>query len=122
MTIQLQEHPARERRAEIAQRFGLGAMALVVLVALLGGFGPGPLGVEVARTSAGLRVEYDHFVRVEAPATLKLHLPAGSHEFVLDQRWLERVHVENVTPEPVRVTSIDGGLRYTMPKTRSAHA
>lgn len=100
-----------------AQRVGWCVLAVIVVAAVLGGFGPGVLGTVTELDSTGLRVQYDRFVRYEAPNTLHIELPASSaneQEFLLDARWLHEVHLETVQPEPTRVRSEGEHVRYTI--------
>ncbi len=120
MTLELREDEARQRRDWFVQRCGWACMALVVLATMFGLCGPGPLGNRSARSAAGLRLEYDRFVRVEAPASLRITVPPsekGSRraELLIDEGWLRHVHLETIVPEPESIRAANNRLQYTMP-------
>ncbi|MFO0846401.1 MAG: hypothetical protein U0797_29210 [Gemmataceae bacterium] len=87
-----------------AQRWGWLALLLVLLAALLGLLGSGPLSGAVAQAGDGsVRVEFERFLRREAPAAL--HFAVGSDGLVrlwIDREYLRRVRVLEVTPRPER--------------------
>ena len=103
----LLQDPDFQRRTWAAQRVGRVAMALVVLAALLGLVGTGPL----SQTSVGdgrLTVEYDRFVRRlgENRLTFKVAPGAAAGPEVrlwIDAPYARRMEVEAVTPEPERM-------------------
>jgi hypothetical protein len=113
-----------QRRSWAVQRIGWAFMVLVIVAALAGLLGPGPLFERELEGSTGLRIRYDRFVRYEAPASVHLELTAsaeGEAHFWLEGAWLERVHVENVNPEPERVVANAERVHYAIaaePKER----
>ena len=106
--LPIEDDPAHHRRVWAFERIGWALMAVVVVAALLGVFGNGPL----TRTTASapdesLRVEYARVVRHGGETALTLHLPgqqtAGEEVRIwLSGEYLDGVHVLAVTPEPVR--------------------
>lgn len=90
------------------QRVGWVAIAAVILAALSGLFGSGPL----SRTSAvdprsRAWLEYDRFGRQMTPATLRLHLEPGSAaggrvRVWIDSVYLEDILIQKITPRPDR--------------------
>src|SRR5437763_389442 len=88
------------RRAWVLQRVGWGVLALLVLAAVLGLVGPGPLCRAVEADSAGLlRLEYERFEHLETNATLRLHLAPGVAQegkvrLALSQDYLRGVELE----------------------------
>ena len=115
MTLEIDEDPSFQRKEWIAQRFGIGLMALLVLAAVLGFTGRGgPFSHgEVDDPSRTLRVEYERFVRRGAPNTVTLHLRSvkpGSRSFWLSAEYLRKVDVESVEPDPE--VSVAEGDRY----------
>lgn len=96
------------------QRIAWVTMLLVSLAALLGLFGDGPLaGASAGTTEQGLRVEYDRFLRQEAPGTLTAWVgpaavrPDSTVEVWIDREWLSAMEVKAITPEP-ESTRLDG--------------
>jgi hypothetical protein len=104
--LEIDEDLPFQRREWVAERVGWAAMALLVLAALLGLFGTGPLASATAGNPAGpLWIEYERFNRLLAPATLRVHLGAGAARggearVWLDRRYLESVQLQRVTPQP----------------------
>jgi hypothetical protein len=95
-----------QRREWLAERIGWAVMALLVLAALLGLFGTGPLTRATAGDRAGpLWIEYERFNRLLAPSTLRVHLGAGAAlggeaRVWLDRRYLESIQLQRVMPQP----------------------
>lgn len=115
--VEINEHYASQVRTWRAQRVGWCVLVAVLVSAVLGGFGPGVLGTVRELDNTGLQLQYDRFVRYEAPATLHVDLPAANadeQDFFVDAAWIEGVHLETVQPEPVRVRIEGQRVRYTM--------
>ena len=96
-----------QERDWAAERIGWTAMLLVLLVALLGVFGAGPL----SHTTAGERegqfwLEYQRFAHYDAPTLpLVVHVDTNLAQEGQVQLWFERDYlqsfqVEGVLPEP----------------------
>jgi len=99
------------RRSWIAERVGWAALGALILAGLLGFLGPGPLS---GRTADGPpRLEYDRFERVDTPAELKARLSGGARNLWVEKRWLERVDVERVRPQPLRTSDQGEWLVYS---------
>ena len=82
-------------------------MLLISFSALFGVFGDGPLAsAEAGTDSSGLRIEYERFVRQEAPGTIIANVgaaavrPDSTVQIWLDRKWLEEMELKQVTPEP----------------------
>jgi hypothetical protein len=106
-SIEISEDLDFQRRSWIVQRVGWGVMLAISLSGLFGVFGDGPLASADAGTeSSGLRIEYERFVRQEAPGALIANVGAASVrpdstvQIWLDRKWLEKMEVKEVTPEP----------------------
>lgn len=111
--LEIDQDLALERRGWVIERVSWALMLLVVLAALLGLFGRGVLSHASAADARGtLRVEYERFARVRAPATMRVHVApdAARGDTVvvwLDRAYVEHVEVVRVLPDPDRVT-LDG--------------
>ena len=98
-----------QRREWAAQRIGWGAMLLVVLGALAGVFGRGPLAKAAAGDEGGpLRLEYERITRKRSPAALKVRLAPNlatdsTVRVWLDRNYVEGIELERVVPEPEHV-------------------
>lgn len=108
-----------QRKTWTVQRIGWGSMALIVLAALAGVFGSGPLArTEVADNSQTFRLLYDRFGRYEGELVLQLVLTPETTKsnrvtVEIDRAYWTGHAVEHITPEPlISSIGIDGFL-YT---------
>jgi len=98
-----------QRREWIVQRVGWVIIAALLLAALAGLFGPGPLSkTTVGNETDPVRAEYYRFWRMASPMPLRLRLtPAHPDQSEIgvwmSRAYLESMRVETVTPEPERV-------------------
>jgi hypothetical protein len=112
--LEIDEDIVFQNRSWTAQRVGWVALALVIVAGLMGLFGSGP----VSNTSAGSRetvwVEYERFVRYQAPTTLRIRTrPQNDAAHVnVSREYLEKVKVEKILPEPARVSAGNGFVTY----------
>ena len=69
-----------QRRQWRVERIGWATMTVIIVAALAGFFGDGPLSRVTSMTSDGaIRVRYERFVRFSAPTTLEIHVaPSAS--------------------------------------------
>ena len=117
--LEVDDDPRFHRRMWRVQRAGWLAMLAITLAALTGLLGPGPLSRAVTAQPAGLRVEHPRFARVDAPQSLRVHLPTsappgGGYRLGLGRRFLDRVRIEAVVPPPVATeAAYDGRIVYT---------
>ncbi|MCL4298518.1 MAG: hypothetical protein KJ077_22465 [Anaerolineae bacterium] len=103
-------------------------MALILIAALLGLLGPGPLSRQIAgEPDSGLWIEYNRFVRFHAPETLRVHVrPAdGSGSEVrlwLNRDFVNRAELKDIDPQPERVEAWPDRLVYiiNLPQPRQA--
>jgi len=95
---------AFQQRSWRMERTAWAAMALLVLAALLGLFGGGPVG-ERTLHGDGLELRHDAFARLGTPTPLELRVaPAdGVARVALAADLLARVRVESVWPTPARI-------------------
>lgn len=85
------------------QRIGWVLAALVLVAALAGLFGGGPLSrMRHAAPDGTVALQWERFLRVEAPARLELTLRTGPGAAVLwlDQDFVRAVRIERITPDP----------------------
>lgn len=103
------------------QRVAWAAMLVVVVAALSGLFGPGPLSHETVASDDGrLRADYLRFARFGSPSALNIIADpdlatGGLLELRVSRDWLERMQVENVLPPPSDVTIAGSELVYAFP-------
>lgn len=112
-----QDLPFQHRSWRI-QRIGWGLIALVLLGAVLGVFGHGPLSRTTAYDpSLPLSLDYDRFGRYQTALTLRVHV----HERTMDQDtvriwfsqdYLGKIEVQQIVPEPVGAETSPTGTIY----------
>jgi hypothetical protein len=116
--LELKQDLDFERRTWTVERIGWTVMGLIVLAALAGLFGPGPLSMTtVGEKSGPLWLEYPRFGRFKAPLMLRVHLgpntvQQGPVRLWLGRDYLESVQIEAVTPPPEHVEAGAERLTY----------
>jgi hypothetical protein len=115
--FQVNQNLTFQRRDWTAQRIGWVIMLLLVIAALVGGFGHGALGDARVGDPGGLRLDYERLTRHGSSSFLRVQLPtvAGPSEVQLwlDRRYADRVRVESVVPEPESTELSWDRLTYT---------
>jgi hypothetical protein len=114
--LEVAEDPVFERRSWRIERIGWVCMALVILAGLAGLLGSGPLG-RGTHTEGALVLQYQRFARMEAPMRLELSFGAdavrdGKARVWIERRYLERVKLERVVPQPETVEAGAERLTY----------
>ncbi len=98
-----EDHPWELR----VQRIGWILFALLILAALAGLLGHGPLSRATAEDPASsLRIEYQRFERYQGPTELRLHaapqaVRGGKLKIWLSREFLDNIELEQVVPQPV---------------------
>jgi len=117
--LEIDQDLPHERLEWRIERVGWIVMALMLLAALVGLLGPGPLSSTTAgEKGSTLWVEYNRFERYQAPAMLRVHLGPGAARDGKARLWLNREYVENIElhhidPEPESVEVGHDRLIYT---------
>ena len=122
--LELAEDETFVRRQHAVQRVGWFLMAALVVAALAGAFGRGPLSNDSATArDQSLSLEYDRFGRSQAETELKFHisekaLDTDTLRLWLDRQYMARFQVVDINPEPERTDlSFDRmTLVYRVPK------
>jgi hypothetical protein len=120
MALEVSDSQAFQRREWRVQRLGWTAMALLVVAALIGLLGPGPLSSATAVTDDGLaQVEYQRFGHLEADDALTVVVaPAAvtddSVDVELAADWVRSVDISSIVPEPQEQVATPYGLRLTV--------
>jgi hypothetical protein len=110
---------AFEKRWWKIERTGWVVIALVLLAALLGFLGPGPLTKKTAGQRNGLLwVDYHQFERYQAPIDLKVHLSHqapqnGEVRLWISREYVEAIEIEHVDPQPESVEIGEQRFVYT---------
>lgn len=105
-----------QRREWTVQRAGWLVMLLIVLVALSGLFGGGPLSTATAEVEP-LQLQYTRFERRHAPTELEVSLASSAVsqdqiEVWLSVDYLARIEITSIVPEPEEVSEIDDRVVY----------
>jgi hypothetical protein len=115
--LQLHVDAARERSEWFVQRVSWGLMLLVAIAALLGFLGKGPFSdVQAGKVGDDLYIEYDRFVRHEAPFSVKIYCkPGAADQFTLslDRGFLDRSEIKEIQPTPVTTTTAGAECIFT---------
>ena len=104
-------HPdlRRERIEWRVQRAGWALMALLCGLALAGFIGPGPASKKQAgNIGSDLYIEYDRYIRYQAPSTIKVFCRPGSGDHFtlsLDRALIEHTEIKQIQPEPKETTA-----------------
>jgi hypothetical protein len=101
-----------QHRVWIGQRVGWFVIGTLIITALLGFFGSGPMSRASAQGD-GLSIEYERFARLQQPTKLRLMLlTAGPAQIEIGHRYFKSVQIEQITPEPSGVETADDWLIY----------
>jgi hypothetical protein len=116
--LQLTEHAKSQRREGKTDRMAWILMLLVVIAALLGFFGNGPIGMaNIADGERNLEVEYNRFGRYGADLTLSVQArraaaSQGEFEVWVSSEYLDGVRIDDISPVPDAAEGLDGGILY----------
>ena len=105
-----------QRREWTVQRAGWLVMLAIVLAALSGLFGSGPLSAATAEAEP-LQLQYTRFERRHAPTELEVRLASSAVsqdqiEVWLWSDYLARVEITSIVPEPEEVSETDDRVIY----------
>lgn len=109
-SIEQIESPAslRTQKREWAfERIGWGICALILVAAVLGLLGPGPLSDRTATSKDGtVHVEYSAFERYEAPSELRIRvqpktLQNNTVRLAISRSFADETTIDNIAPEPL---------------------
>lgn len=97
------------------ERVGLAIIAIILMGALLGIFGDGPLSHGRSGSARAVSVEYERLLRASAPTEYRFHVdPSLATQGILDLRMdnslVDLMQVDSIVPEPERQTA---GPTYT---------
>lgn len=108
-SIQIEEDLTFQSHQMRFERIGWAVLALLLVAALLGLLGRGPLSAATAGDAGEpIRVEYERIERKLSPTTITVVLTpeAASNGMVrvwIDRDWLDEVTFETISPEPESV-------------------
>ena len=102
-----------ERRSWKVERVAWGVGLLILVTALLGFLGPGPLGKATAASAdKSLSLQYYRVVRQESPVALRVNVDGslaknGALRLWLDRKFVDAIEIKHVDPKP-EVVEING--------------
>jgi hypothetical protein len=105
-SLEINEDRPHEKCFWRVERAAWAIWFLVLLAALAGLLGPGPLSKKVRSDSdQRLRVEYNRFDRYQSPATLKIDVRPDVAEdneikLALNRTFIEAIELRRIDPEP----------------------
>jgi hypothetical protein len=115
--LDLSENDALQRWEWRLQRVGWGIWGLVMLAALAGATGSGPLSRgDALSPDGGFRVEFERFARRTQVTQWKFYLSnAGSDpiELFIPRSLLDHFKIERIEPEPTFSQVADDGIQLT---------
>ena len=115
--LQIKVDAEHERSEWFIQRVSWGFMLLLAIAALLGFLGEGPFSdVQAGKIGDDLYIEYERFVRHEAPFSFKIYCkPEGADQFTLslNRAFLDRSEIKEVQPTPVTTTTAGDKCVFT---------
>ena len=94
-TLELEQNLDFQQRSWALQHLGWAVMGLLILAALLGLFGAGPLSSLTTGSQDGLLVlQYDRFWRLQSPMILRVILRPMAIQASEAQIWLSRAYLK----------------------------
>lgn len=104
----------RQRRSWVIQRCAWIAMTLILVAALAGFFGRGPVAHRSVRSDDGsLRVVYDRFARLHAPLDLRIAASRPAPLRIrISKSYLNNVEVLSIVPWPQAQLATDDGIEF----------
>jgi hypothetical protein len=118
--LEIAEDIELERRTWTVEHIAWVAMVLILLAALAGIFGNGPLSWASASSSdSNLVIEYQRFVRNQARSDLRIRIFPEAVEadrgarIWISREYLERSKIASIAPEPEHVESTPDGMIFT---------
>ncbi|MFD2245187.1 hypothetical protein [Pontibacter ruber] len=118
--LEIQEDINLASKTWTLQRIGWVVMLLIVISAVLGFTGGGGVAginnMKVGGEAEGMQLEYERFLRWEAPAEFKVTLfdvQAPEQQLRFSKDFYEKLQVEQVVPEPKEVQVGKDYITYT---------
>jgi hypothetical protein len=113
--LQIEQDLKFQRREWRVQRIVWVFLAALLVVAIAGLVGPGPLSSATTGTPR-LRVHYLRFARWQAPESLVITAApdgSGTLQLALNRSFLDSMAVQQITPDPAGVKATGAAFLYT---------
>ena len=92
-----------------AEKTAFAGLILFIAAAMAGAFGDGPASdAHTASDDGRLQIEYQRFLRRQAPQVLSITLPTSGRrevELTIDREYLRDIEIDDVFPEPISTTT-----------------
>ncbi|GGM71831.1 hypothetical protein GCM10010106_17720 [Thermopolyspora flexuosa] len=114
-----EQEPRRRRRAHAAQLVGWALATAILVAALAGLFGPGPLSTATASAPL-VAVGYERFARQLGTTTVVVTVRSAPAEPGVARLWIsrdyvEKINVQTVVPQPYSWTAARDGVVLAFP-------
>lgn len=117
--IQVDQDLAYQSKFWKIERVGWAVFLLFLIISLLGLTGSGPLS-STQKQQENLQVKYNSFARELAPTQFEITIndskDAESTQLWIDRTFLSNYQIQQITPEPDKVTSDGDRLIYEFKK------
>ncbi|HEV2087673.1 MAG TPA: hypothetical protein VGR21_05125 [Cryptosporangiaceae bacterium] len=116
--LQLEENLAFERREALVERVAWPVIAAVLVAAVAGVFGAGPVSRTTTENRDGtVSVTYQRFARQVADTQLQVRVAPGAVRegtvtVFISAGWIANVDLRQVIPSPDKATRTDDGVYY----------
>lgn len=115
--LEIDVSPRFERWMKRVHRVAGVVGLLLVLAAILGLFGEGPLAHATASSANGsLQVDYDRFIRTEASSGFQVSLQKGSGatNIAISNDFFNSASINSITPQPSSETVLPNRVVFTI--------
>lgn len=108
----------RHRSAWRLERVSWALMALLLVSALLGVFGGGPVSHARSGSATAVELHYDRILRAAAPTEYRLEIQpgfaqGGTVDVHIDQQLVDVMEIASIVPEPESVTAGSGYTAFS---------
>ena len=117
-TVDIAEDMAFQRRSWNVQRVGWAVMFVIVVAALAGLFGSGPLSGATAGDASTFQVRYARAIRHRDATQFRIDVPTSRTsqnqvEIAIERSFLEGINLESIIPEPESVEAGADAIVYS---------
>jgi hypothetical protein len=116
--IDIDEDFKYQKREWRIEQVGWVLIWLLLIAAMLGVFGKGPLSdARIGDPTGAITVNYTRLERYRSPATIEVIVgpnqgQGGKFVLTLDRRFVDRIDIQRIDPEPDSVRSDSGRIAY----------
>jgi hypothetical protein len=118
--LEIDEDLQQQRKVWLIERISWVIMALLLLAAMLGLLGHGPLSSSTLdNTASGMLIQYERFERVNAQTLFRIQLKpqvsqGAAARLSFGQEFLRKVEVLRIEPEPAEVEAWTDHVTYVI--------